>query len=179
MITRHITTLLSALAISVGSQAANLDVSGILFTSTGIETVPITVAYDDAGTVDWLEPGYTIATPEHGGLTLTMHGAYTEADDAGYPAWPGLVLRDGVPYSLDYVAGPVGAFGILMTDREIGGETIPGWSVQAYIEIESRRYGLTSMPLPAGFVCPVPEPEHTALAGLLMLGAFAAIRRRL
>lgn len=176
---KHITTLLATLAISVGSQAANLDVTGILFTTTGISTVPITVGYDEAAAVDWLEPGYTIATPEHGDLTLKMQGFYTEADDAGYPAWPGLVLLDGTPYSLDYVAGPVGALGLLMTDREIGGETIPGWSVQAFVEFEGRRYGLASMPLTAGLVCPVPEPEQTALAGLLLVGGFAVIRRRL
>lgn len=168
--------IMAALAISAASHAANLDVSGILFTPAGIETVPITVAYDDAGTVDWLEPGYTIATPEHGGLTLTMQGGYTEADDAGYPEWPGLVLLDGVPHSMDYIAGPVGAFGLLMTDREIEGEVIPGWSVQAFVEIDGRRFGLASAPLPHGVFAAIPEPEHTALAGVVLLGVFAVRR---
>jgi hypothetical protein len=169
-------------------QAAHLDITGLLFTTDGMEQLPVQVSYNPAGAISFLEDGWSVVNPIAGGLTLTMTVAgvtYTQVNDGDYPAWPGIVLQDGNPFAIDFVVlNPLpdvlrlGISGPLMFDRPIGDGIIPGWSVQSFVDTEDGRFGDVYLPVSMALLTSVPEVEWSALFAGIGLLAFVAIKRK-
>lgn len=159
--------------------SAELNLVGKLHTKVGTLYSDVTVSYDAAGAVPFLETPFSIVNPSNGDLEVgvTLRGiTWTSVDDADFPEWPGLVLKNDDPFSLDFVVMDplpdvwrLGASGII-THGEI----------QLFVDTyDGVRFGTAGAPVPA-YLLPssVPEPRQYALLAGLCLMAMVFVRRR-